>query len=84
MFLNLLYFLVFILISSYLFFSKYLDFCEKYINNKNENKNKMIDKVNRIKWQQNIHNVKNQNEGIVIDVECEIINEKNKIKGYLR
>ena len=44
----------------------------------------MIDKVNRIKWQQNIHNVKNQNEGIVIDVECEIINEKNKIKGYLR
>ena len=84
MFLNLLYFLVFILISSYLFFSKYLDFCEKYINNKNENKNKILDKVNRIKWQQNIHNVKNQNESIVIDVECEIINEKNKIKGYLR
>ena len=76
--------MVFILISSYLFFSKYLDFCEKYINNKNENKNRVIDNINRVKWQQNIHSVRNKNKNIVIDVECEIINEKNKIKGCLQ
>ena len=84
MFISLLYFLVFILISSYLFFSKYLEFCEKYINKKNERKNSVIDNINRIKWQKNISHVSNQNKNIIIDVECEIIDEKNKIKGYLR
>jgi hypothetical protein len=82
--LNVLYFLIFILISSYLFFSRYLDFCEKYINSKNENKNKVIEKINNIKWKQEINRSKNNNCDIVIDVECEIINDKNKVKGYLQ
>ena len=83
MFISLLYFLTFILISSYLFFSKYLEFCEKYINNKNERKNKITENINIAKFQRDMSISKNKSSNIIIDVECEVINDKNKLKGYL-
>jgi hypothetical protein len=83
-FLNLLFFLVFIIISSYLFFSKYLEFCEKYFKIKSEKQNKIIDRLNNIRWQKNYNESKNFKSNKIIDVECEVIEEKVEIKGYLK
>jgi hypothetical protein len=86
---NLLYFLIFILILTYFFFSKYVDFCETYIHYKDKDKKRKIDRLNDLKLIKKIEydNNKNKTENFIIDVECEDIthdNNRQKIKGYLK
>ena len=90
MFLNLLYFLIFILIFSYLFFSKYLEFCEKLIKNRDTQKNKIMENLNNVRNYNRFYDKINKenisNSNIVIDVECEVINDNKlkKPKGFLK
>ena len=75
------------LISSYLFFSKYLEFCQNYTNYKIKSKELLIERINNKKDNQSFKNfsfVKNDNSNLVIEVECEDITPKKNIKGLIR
>lgn len=84
MFLSVLYFLVFILILSYLFFSKYVEFCSSQIIFKNKNKEIKIKNNNTNNWNKK----NNQDKTFVIEAEYEDITcrdyDQSKIKGYLK